>query len=290
MAEGNWFDRLVLTATGGADIPVVGVLRLTGIIGAGSIGAFRRGLSAAALAGPIERAFSLPNLQAVALVINSPGGSPVQSSLIARRIRDLADERNVPVYAFVEDVAASGGYWLALAADQIYADASSIVGSIGVISAGFGLHRLIEKLGVDRRVYATGARKGMLDPFRPEDPDEVEHFAALQGDVYDTFKEYVRLRRAPRLKETADDLFSGAFWSGRRALDLGLIDGLGDLRNVLRDRFGKTVRLWPVSTRPGWLRRGLWPWVRRYPDGAIDAFGGALAAIEEQLYWSRFGL
>ena len=201
--------------------PVVAVLPLTGIIG--RIGPIRRGLALSVLAGPIERAFSVRGLVAVALAVNSPGGSAVQSALIHRRIRALAAEKEVSVFAFAEDVAASGGYWLLCAGDEIYAEDSSIIGSIGVISAGFGLERLIERFGIERRVYTAGGRKGMLDPFQAEDPDDVALLEAIQGDVHESFKAAVRSRRAGKLGADEDELFSGAFWSGRQARTLGLV-------------------------------------------------------------------
>ncbi len=263
--------------------PVVAVVRLSGVIG--PLGPWRGGLSLAGLAPTLERAFALGGLKGVALAINSPGGSPVQSALIARRIRALAAEKKLPVFAFVEDVAASGGYWLATAADEIYADDSSIVGSIGVISAGFGFQELLQRLGVERRVHTAGARKSMLDPFRPESPDDVARLEALQREIHDSFKAQVRARRGERLKADDETLFSGEFWTGRRGLDLGLIDGLGDLRSVMRTRFGDKVRLRPVGGQRGWLMRRLGR--SAAPD---DWARGLLVAAEERALWARFGL
>ncbi|PIW27006.1 MAG: S49 family peptidase [Rhodospirillales bacterium CG15_BIG_FIL_POST_REV_8_21_14_020_66_15] len=267
--------------------PVVAVLRLSGVIG--SIGAFRRGLSLSGQADAIERAFKLRNLQAVALAVNSPGGSPVQSSLIAGHIRQLAEEKQVPVVAFCEDVAASGGYWLACAADEIYADASSIIGSIGVVSGGFGLQGLIEKLGVERRLHTAGEKKAMLDPFQPEKPADVKHLKDIQGDIHLAFKDMVRARRGKRLKGAEKELFSGAFWAGAKALELGLVDGLGDIRSVMRERFGEDVKLKVVGERRGWLRRLRFGATSEVPAGA-DWAGQLVAAVEERLTWSRFGL
>ncbi len=268
--------------------PSVAVLRLHGVIG--GTGPLRRGLNIQRLAGPIRQAFSVKGLKAVALSVNSPGGSPVQSALIYRRIRDLAAEKNVPVLVFVEDVAASGGYWLACAGDEIHADANSIVGSIGVISGGFGFVGALERLGIERRVYAAGERKGMLDPFRPENPADVAHLATVQKEMHDSFIDLVRRRRGKKLK--GERLFTGEFWTGRTALELGLVDALGDLRTVCRDRFGDKVRLVAVGERRGWLKRrfgvagGGEP---QEPWGA--ALGtGLLAAVEERAHWSRFGL
>ena len=271
--------------------PVVAVVALAGIIG--RLGPWQRGLSIAGLAGTLERAFKLDDLKAVAIVVNSPGGSPVQSALIARRIRALADEHKVPVYAFAEDVAASGGYWLLSVGDEIFADESSIVGSIGVISAGFGFVEVLKRLGIERRVYTAGEHKGSLDPFQPERPEEVEHLKRIQGDVHEAFRRQVRERRQGKLKAPEDELFSGRFWAGRAALDMGLIDGLGDVRTVLRDRFGAKVRLRLMGDRKPWWRRRLGlPSVAAAPDApaAAEVAERLLAALEERAAWSRFGL
>ena len=269
--------------------PLVTVLRLSGVIG--TVGPVRRGMTMSALAGAIERAFRPTGLSAVALAVNSPGGSPVQSALIAKRIRALAIEKSVPVIAFVEDAAASGGYWLACAADEIHADASSIVGSIGVVSGGFGFTDLIKRIGVERRLHTSGDNKAMLDPFSPEDPEDVARLKAIQADIHESFKQYVRERRGGRLKAADEILFNGEFWTGRRALELGLIDGLGDLRSVLRQRFGEKVRLRPVTAGRAWPR-----WMGG-PNGGDVALPGAerwvsagLAAVEERLWWGRLGL
>jgi signal peptide peptidase SppA len=270
--------------------PVVAVIRLAGVIG--HLGPWRVGLSLAALASAIERAFKLWNLKAVALAVNSPGGSPVQSALIAGRVRALADENDVPVFAFAEDVAASGGYWLACAADEIFANENSIVGSIGVVSGSFGFADLIKRMGVERRLYTAGERKTMLDPFLKEKPEEVERLKAIQQDMHESFKAAVRQRRGARLKAPEEQLFNGEFWTGRRALELGLIDGLGDLRTVMRQRFGDDVRLRVVTGRPAWWRRRF-PLFGRVGDGdgdAADWAARALAAVEERLMWGRFGL
>ncbi len=266
--------------------PVVAVLRLSGVIG--GIGPVRRGLSLASQAHLIERAFKLPRLEAVALTINSPGGSPVQSALIAGRIRALAEEKNIPVVAFAEDVAASGGYWLACAADEIFAHESSIVGSIGVISAGFGFPALLERLGVERRVHTAGARKTMLDPFRSEDPKDVARLQTIQTDVHESFQDYVRQRRGERLTGEEADLFSGEFWTGRRALELGLVDGLGDLRQVMRERYGEKVRLRLIDgARPRWRPR----LSVEVPAPDLAASAAALVgAVEERALWARYGL
>jgi len=268
--------------------PVVAVIPLAGIIG--RPGPIRRGLTLAGLAEVIERAFKFRRLKAVALAVNSPGGSPVQSSLIAKRIRDLASENDVPVYAFAEDVAASGGYWLALAADEIYADASSVIGSIGVVSGSFGFTQAIKRLGIERRLHTAGDRKAMLDPFRPEKASDVRHLESLQGDIHESFKAMVLERRGARLKARRKELFSGAFWTGRRALEMGLIDGLGDIRGVMRGKFGERVKLRRVTqAAPLWRRFGLSVAFGARPAPA-DWAGATIAAVEERLIWNRFGL
>ncbi len=273
--------------------PVVGVLRLSGVIGAaGPLS--RSNLNLAGLAGNIETLFKLPRLKAVALVINSPGGSPVQSALIAARIRELADEKELPVVAFCEDVAASGGYWLACSADEILADESSIVGSIGVIAAGFGFPQLIKRLGIERRVHTSGDKKSILDPFQDEKDEDVARLKELQGDIHQAFNEFVLARRGDRLKEDAARLFTGEFWTGRKALELGLIDGIGHLRPEMRRRYGEEVDLRVVESERG-LRK-LLKFGSRAPAGFESGFdGGAVAdalfaKLEERAYWSRYGL
>lgn len=273
--------------------PVVPVLRLSGTIGMAT--PLRPGLSIAGLAGPIEKAFALSKAGAVAVVINSPGGSPVQSSLILKRLRQLADEKKKKIYVFCEDVAASGGYYIALAGDQIFADASSIVGSIGVISASFGLDRAIERLSIDRRVYTSGEHKGTLDMFQPEKADDVERLKSIQRDVHDVFIGVVKERRAGRLKGLDGELFTGAFWSAPKAMELGLIDGISDVRTKMRELYGPEVRLKVVPLERG----GLISRLRRLPSFSISAGTGAgglaigddlVSAVEARAIWSRYGL
>ena len=264
--------------------PRVAVVRLSGTIGA--VSPIRPGLSIGGVAGSLERAFGMPGVKAVALVINSPGGSPAQSHLIHRRIRALAEEKGLPVVAFVEDVAASGGYMIACAADEIVADPTSIVGSIGVVSAGFGFQGLLEKLGVERRVHTQGEAKSMLDPFRPEDPADVERLKRLQADIQELFTGLVTARR-PTLTRS-ENLFTGAVWTGRQALPLGLVDAIGDVRTTMRARFGETVDLRLVAEAKGGLlsrllRRGGAP-------GGIDLAEGAMAAVAERAAFARYGL
>ena len=266
--------------------PVVAVLALSGVIG--SVGPLRSGLTLSGLAEQIEKAFKLPHVKAVALAINSPGGSPVQAALISRRIRDLAEEEEVPVIAFAEDVAASGGYWLACAADEIYADESSIVGSVGVISSGFGFSELLKRVGVERRIHFEGDKKSMLDPFREEDPKDVARLKKLHKEIHEIFKAEVRTRRGDRLKGAEKQVFSGEIWTGRTALELGLVDGLGELRHVLRQRYGERLRLKRVDGARPWWRRRL-PIGRSAPSSQ-DWAAGLLSALEERALWSRFGL
>ena len=275
--------------------PVVPVLRFNGPIGMAT--PLRPGLGLAAVAGALEKAFSFSKLPTVAVIVNSPGGSPVQSNLIFSRIRQLAVERDKRVYVFCEDVAASGGYFLAVAGDEIYADPSSIIGSIGVISASFGFDKLIARYGIERRVYTAGKDKGTLDPFRPERPDDVEHLKALQRDVHDTFINVVRSRRAGRLKGPEEELFSGNFWSAQKALDYGLIDGLSDMRSKMQALHGPKVRLRAIPMVSGGLlaRFRRMPGIREVAAGNGFALSGALAddvisAVEARALWSRYGL
>jgi signal peptide peptidase SppA len=257
--------------------PTVSVIRLQGAILAGG-----RGMDDASLAPVIERAFTRGKPAAIAIEINSPGGSPVQSSLIAARIRRLADEKNIPVLAFVEDVAASGGYWLACAADQIYLDRSSVVGSIGVISAGFGLHDAIARIGVERRVHTAGTSKSQLDPFRPERPEDVARLETLLSEIHTSFIDHVRTRRGTRLGDNPD-LFNGEIWIGAKAVTEGLADGLGHLVPVLKERFGPKVRL-----RRYGVRRSLWKrFGARLSAGMVD---GILDGAEERALLARYGL
>ena len=271
--------------------PVVAVLRLGGVIG--GPGPWRSGLSLAALEPVIERAFKLPRLEAVALSVNSPGGSAAQSDLICRRIRDMAEEKEVPILAFCEDVAASGGYWLACAADEIYARETSIIGSIGVISASFGFPELLQRIGVERRLHTAGDKKSMLDPFLAEKPKDVTRLKGIQKELHEVFQALVRERRGARLKGGDKTLFSGEFWTGAKAVELGLVDGIGELRQTLRARYGEKVVLKRVEgARPWWRRRlgsaGLGS--RSRAPGPEDWAAGLLATVEERALWSRFGL
>lgn len=251
------------------------MLRLNGVIAAAGRGAV---LHDAGLAAMLEKAFRRGKPVAVALSINSPGGSPVQSSLIAARIRRLASEKNIPVFAFVEDVAASGGYWLATAADEIWVDASSVVGSIGVISAGFGLSEFIGRHGIERRVHTAGKSKSILDPFKPEKPADVKQLNALLGQMHETFIGQVKQARGAKLDQTAD-LFTGKFWLGQQGVDLGLADGIGQLVPKMKERFGDKVKLVAYTQKK--------PFLQRFGAQMLD---DALFGIEERAAYARFGL
>lgn len=285
--------RMLLPGRFREERPLVAVVRFSGAIGA--VTPLRTGITLQACEGALRSAFSLRRARAVALAVNSPGGSPVQSAMIYRRIRALAEEKKVPVYAFAEDVAASGGYLLACAGDELYADKSSIVGSIGVISAGFGLDRFIERFGIERRVHTRGDSKDMLDPFQPEKKEDVRRLAAVQEDVYEAFKEIVRERRGRALEGGGDKLFTGEFWSGTRARELGLVDGIGDLHTVMRERFGEKVRLKEIKARRGWLLGRLG--AAGPGDDVLSALEGRgglaadlISALETRALWARFGL
>lgn len=270
------------------DVPVVPLVRLSGAIGMpASLG--RGSMSLSSIDSTLKKAFSVSGAKAVALAINSPGGSPVQSHLIFRRIRQLAEEKKLPVIAYVEDIAASGGYMLACAADEIVADRSSILGSIGVVSASFGFDKAISRLGIDRRVYTAGRRKVTLDPFQPEHGEDIEHLKTLQSDIHAFFIELVKDRRGARL--TGDeDLFSGLFWAGDRSVALGLADRIGVAHDDLVARFGNKVdiRLFEPG-RGGFLRRRLFGGAAGDAAALVD-FDKALAAIERRSLFSRYGL
>ncbi|CAN5155285.1 S49 family peptidase [soil metagenome] len=278
------FDiRAFLAKLFGRDKPVIPVVRLSGMIG-GS-GPLRHGLTVAGVEAALAKAFATKAPE-VAIVINSPGGAAVQSHLIYKRIRALAEEKGKKVIAAIEDLGASGGYMIAAAADEIVVDESSIVGSIGVVSSGFGFTGLIERIGVERRVHTSGKSKAMLDPFRPEREEDVARLRAIQEDVHAAFIELVRSRRGARLADDPE-LFSGAFWSGTRAVALGLADRTGDLRTVLRERYGKDVRMRIIPVGRGMMRRLGLTLGDRIASGLV---GRALAAIEERMTWGRFGL
>lgn len=281
------FSRLLPAAYRSSTVTIP-VVRLHGAIMAGGT-QFRPNLSLAAVAGVIEKAFSFKDAPAVAISINSPGGSPVQSRLIYKRIRDLAAEKNKRVIVFVEDVAASGGYMIALAGDEIVADPSSIVGSIGVVSAGFGFQDLLKKIGVERRVHTAGQNKSILDPFQPERKEDVARLKALQLEIHDTFIELVRERRGAKLADDPD-LFTGLFWTGKKGLELGLVDGLGDMRSFLKDRYGEKTKLRLVTAPRGLFGRRLGLFGSKGAEMAAAAADGLADAAQERALWARFGL
>src|SRR5881394_1597576 len=271
---------------------VVPVVRLSGVIGA--VTPLRPGMTLGSVAKMLERAFATRNAKAVALVINSPGGSPVQSRQIYLRIRQLAAEKKVPVLAFVEDVAASGGYMIACAGDEIYCDPSSIIGSIGVVGGSFGFQELIRKIGVERRLYTAGEHKAMLDPFLPENPEDVARVKALQREIHGIFIALVKQSRGARLKGADDVLFTGEYWAGETSVSLGLADAIGDLRSTLRARYGEKV-LMPVIAPATGMLSGLLG--RRSPGAgsmsALDGIGGLpdelISALEARAIWAKFG-
>ncbi|HEY6858272.1 MAG TPA: S49 family peptidase [Pseudolabrys sp.] len=272
-----------------SDIPVVPVVRLTGVIGV--VTPLRPGLLLSTIAKSLERAFDVPRARAVALIINSPGGSPSQSHLIFRRIRQLAEEKKIPVLAFVEDVGASGGYMLACAADEIICNDFSIVGSIGVVGASFGFHELMGKIGIERRLYTSGDRKGMLDPFLPEKADDVKRIKAIQQDIHENFIALVKERRGSRLNGSDKTLFSGEFWAAQKAIELGLADRIGDLRSTLRERYGEKVHTPLISAGRTLFGRQL-PGVSS-TDAIVCQPGLAddlISALETRALWSQYGL
>jgi signal peptide peptidase SppA len=269
---------------------VVPVVRLSGVIGA--VTPLRPGMSLAGVARMLERAFTVKNAKAVALVINSPGGSPVQSRQIYLRIRQLAEEKKLPVLVFVEDVAASGGYMIACAGDEIFCDPSSILGSIGVVGGSFGFQELIKKIGVERRLYTAGAHKAMLDPFLPENPEDVSRLKALQREIHDIFIALVKGSRGARLKGADELLFTGEYWAGETSVSLGLADAIGDLRSTLRARYGEKVQTPLIAPSSGMLS-GL---LGRRSPGAIGAWENTanlpeevISALESRAIWAKFG-
>ena len=270
-------------------IPVVPVVRLSGVIGA--VTPLRPGLSLSGVARMLERAFAMRNAKAVALVINSPGGSPVQSRQIYLRIRQLATEKKLPVLAFVEDVAASGGYMIACAGDEIFCDPSSILGSIGVVGGSFGFQELIQKVGIERRLYTAGEHKAMLDPFLPENPDDVARLKALQREIHAIFIGLVKQSRGARLKGEEDVLFTGEYWAGETSVSLGLADAISDLRSTLRARYGDNV-LTPLVAPPSGMLSGL---LGRRSPGAFGLESGSsvpeelISAVESRAIWAKFG-
>lgn len=270
----------------GNDKPLVTVVRLEGVIAGKSAG--RKNINLDNVEAQLEQAFAIDHAKAVAVIVNSPGGSPVQSDLIAAKLRSLAAKNKKQILVFCEDAAASGGYWLACAGDEIYAAPASIVGSIGVLYSGFGFDELIKRYGVQRRIYSQGDRKVQLDPFSPENPEDIEHIKELQANIHEYFKEYVRERRADKLKGEDNDLFSGQFWTGQQALQLGLIDGLGNIEQICREKFGEKTTFKKISAKSGFSIRGLL-------EGKLNLLSGNIVdhandMMIEKSYWSRLGL
>ena len=264
--------------------PTIPLVRLAGVVGMRTRPVGPEAVTATGIFPVLRRAFSARGAKAVALAINSPGGSPVQCGLISREVRHLANKHDLPVLAFVEDIAASGGYWLACTADEIFALSSSVVGSIGVINAGFGFPQLLERFGVERRVYAEGKHKGMMDPFSPVREEDVAVLQAVLKDIRTDFLEHVQERRGARLKNDPEQVFSAAVWSGRGALELGLVDELGDMGTVLRERFGDNVRIRDFTPKRRWFRS---------PVGAragAEVAAGLLDVLEERAMYARYGL
>jgi serine protease SohB len=272
------------------DIPIVPVVRLTGIIGFST--PLKPGLTLAGIARALERAFSTRHARAVALLINSPGGSPVQSHLIFRRIRQLAEEKGLRVIAFIEDVGASGGYMIACAADEIVCDVSSMIGSIGVVGGTFGFDKLMEKVGVERRLYTSGERKAMLDPFLPEKPEDVKRLKQIQNEIHEVFIALVKERRGAKLAGPEKTLFSGEYWTGSTAIELGIADSIGDLRSFLRERYGEEVLMPLIAPEKGFFAKRL-----RGVGSELELFAGrpgwaedVVSALEARALWSRYGL
>lgn len=263
--------------------PQVNVLRFSGIIGDFTL--LKKGLTAEALEDDIKKAFKCGKPKAVGIVINSPGGSPVQSEYIYQMARRISEEEKVPVYTFAEDVAASGGYWLACIGEEFYVSGSTLTGSIGVISSGFGYVDAMKKLGVERRVYKEGENKSILDPYLPEDAASVKILTDAMRDVHEDFKNMVRERRKGKInKKDEKELFSGAFWSGRKAVELGLADGIDDVWNFMRKKYGKDVRFKHISKPKGLLKR---VFSSLSPEAMVDRVA---AILIERGYWSRFGM
>jgi signal peptide peptidase SppA len=293
-ASHGMMERLIelLPARLRPGIAVVPVVRLSGVIGA--VTPLRPGMSLAGVARMLERAFEVKNAKAVALMINSPGGSPVQSRQIYMRIRQLAAEKKLPVLVFVEDVAASGGYMIACAGDEIFCDPSSIMGSIGVVGGAFGFQDLIKKIGVERRLYTAGAHKAMLDPFLPENPDDVARVKALQREIHAIFIALVKQSRGSRLKGADDVLFTGEYWAGETSVSLGLADAIGDLRSTLRARYGDKVLMPVIAPATGMLssllgRKSAGAGALTSMDGIAGLPDELISALETRAIWAKFG-
>jgi signal peptide peptidase SppA len=264
---------------------VIAVLRLSGVIG--KVSTVQSGLTLESLNELIEKAFKIKKLKALCLIINSPGGSPVQSELIAKRIRDLAKENKIKIYSFIEDMAASGGYWLACSGDRIYALPSSVIGSIGVVSSGFGFHEAINKLGIERRVYTEGKNKSVLDPFQPVNKDDLKIIKSLQKQVYEHFVDYVKTRRVGKLTQQDEILFNGEFWAGQTALDYGLIDGIGDMYSVMKEKFGDNIKFQYLCAKQPWLKKKLGMGSKILTDNFANSL---IDAVENKIINDKFDI
>jgi len=264
---------------------VIAVLRLNGVIG--KVSTVQSGLTLESLNELIEKAFKIKKLTALCLIINSPGGSPAQSELIAKRIRELAKENKIKIYSFIEDMAASGGYWLACSGDQIYALRSSVIGSIGVVSSGFGFHEAINKLGIERRVYTEGKNKAVLDPFKPINKDDLKIIKNLQKQVYEHFVDYIKTRRVGKLTQQDDILFNGEFWAGQTALDYGLIDGIGDMYGVMKEKFGDNIKFQYLCAKQPWLKKKLGMASKILTDNLADSL---ISTVENKIINDKFDI
>ena len=262
----------------------IAVVNLSGIIGKG--GKMEQGINIENVEPLLEKAFDTKKLKAVAININSPGGSPVQSELIYQRIKELSVENKIPVFTFAQDVAASGGYFILCAGDEMFAHSASIVGSIGVISAGFGFEELIKKIGVERRIYAEGKNKAVLDPFSPENPESIQILKSAQKDVYESFKNLVRERRKDQLKKSDEELFNGAFWSGKTAVDIGLVDAVSDMRSTMKTKFGDKIKFINIEPK----KKGFIKELLSSKFGRLNLASDLIDKIEERGIWSKFGL
>ena len=279
----HWIFRPIIRKSD----PIVCIINLNGVIG--SVGFGRKGINLNDLESPLKRAFNKKGVDAVVLKINSPGGSPVQSEMISRRIQQLSEEKGVPVFSFIEDLAASGGYWLACSADEIYVSSMSIVGSIGVISASFGFNQLIDKIGVERRIYSQGKNKSMLDPFKPEDPEHVERLLTLQEDIHQSFKEFVKDRRKDKLNDIDENLFNGDIWTGNQAKDIGLVDDIGDMRSVIQEKYGLKTKFIEIPLKSGLIQKTL-SGTYSSESKEVKAVNEILSSIEERIMWSKYNL
>jgi len=272
--------RFIKKIFGCKNDPIIACVSLNGVIGKDS--KLSSGINFDNVSPILKRAFNTKKVKAVAITINSPGGSPVQSELIYNYIRELSVEKKIPVYTFAQDVAASGGYWLLLSGDEVYAHNSSIIGSIGVIFSGFGFVDLIKKIGVERRIYTEGKNKAILDPFLPEDNENIEILKDAQRDIYEGFKDLVKSRRVAKLKESEEKLFTGAFWSGKKSAELGLVDGICDMRSKMKEKFGDKVEIKKITIKKGLLKSFF-----SEKSPLIDSL---FSKLEERINFNKFGL